>query len=57
MESINYTRDESPATGTRGRGRGESAFSPSRVHKLFSDGFSKASAVQRERQVWPKRTN
>lgn len=38
MESINYTRDGSPATGSRGRGRGENAL---RVHKLFSDGFSR----------------
>lgn len=38
MESINYTRDGSPATGTLGRGRGEKAL---RVHKLFSDGFSR----------------
>lgn len=38
MESINYTRVGSPATGTRGRGRGEKALG---VHKLFSDGFGR----------------
>lgn len=43
MESINYSRDGSPAKRTRGRGRGEKAL---RVHKLFSDGFSRK--VKRE---------
>lgn len=38
IKSINYTRDGSPAPETLGRGRGEKAL---RVHKLFSDGFSR----------------